>query len=256
VARGALLLPSLLLVGLVGCATAAEDEPNANPRPQRRDSGTVDTSSLDDDADLPTDAGTDGTVSPDAKADGATDTGPKPDGATDTGPKPDGGKVPKCGDGIIDPGELCDDGANADGDGCSADCKSVECFGTRTWEDPVTHHCYWRSTDVVGRNTAATRCVEWGGYLARFETAAERFGPFPTLLDGVGGRIWIGVQRVDGVWTWDDGKVATPSELPWGSGEPSGDGPCAEWRKNGNDYNDLGCGNDRDFICERAPKGK
>ncbi len=29
----------------------------------------------------------------------------------------------RCGDGVVDPGEECDDGNNVDGDGCSADCE-------------------------------------------------------------------------------------------------------------------------------------
>jgi cysteine-rich repeat protein len=32
--------------------------------------------------------------------------------------------VPACGDGILDGGEVCDDGNVASGDGCAADCKS------------------------------------------------------------------------------------------------------------------------------------
>ncbi len=42
-------------------------------------------------------------------------------------PLPDGslgdGRVPRCGDGILDPGEQCDDGNNVSGDGCSATCR-------------------------------------------------------------------------------------------------------------------------------------
>ncbi|MFO0548212.1 MAG: DUF4215 domain-containing protein [Polyangiaceae bacterium] len=33
--------------------------------------------------------------------------------------------VPTCGDGLLDAGELCDDGNNASGDGCSADCNAL-----------------------------------------------------------------------------------------------------------------------------------
>jgi cysteine-rich repeat protein len=33
--------------------------------------------------------------------------------------------VPTCGDGILDAGEVCDDGNNTSGDGCAADCKSL-----------------------------------------------------------------------------------------------------------------------------------
>jgi len=34
--------------------------------------------------------------------------------------------VPGCGSGILDSGEVCDDGNNRDGDGCSADCRTKE----------------------------------------------------------------------------------------------------------------------------------
>src|SRR5262249_3367966 len=34
-----------------------------------------------------------------------------------------------CGNGIIDPGELCDDGNVTAGDGCSSDCRSLEQCG-------------------------------------------------------------------------------------------------------------------------------
>ncbi len=33
--------------------------------------------------------------------------------------------IPRCGDGILDGGEVCDDGNNVDGDGCSSDCLSA-----------------------------------------------------------------------------------------------------------------------------------
>jgi cysteine-rich repeat protein len=32
--------------------------------------------------------------------------------------------VPRCGDGVLDGGEVCDDGNNTSGDGCAANCKS------------------------------------------------------------------------------------------------------------------------------------
>ncbi|MCA9298446.1 MAG: DUF4215 domain-containing protein, partial [Phycisphaerales bacterium] len=32
---------------------------------------------------------------------------------------------PRCGDGILDAGEACDDGNDVGGDGCAADCLSV-----------------------------------------------------------------------------------------------------------------------------------
>ncbi len=34
--------------------------------------------------------------------------------------------VPRCGDGVFDAGEVCDDGNTQDGDGCSADCRRLQ----------------------------------------------------------------------------------------------------------------------------------
>ena len=34
--------------------------------------------------------------------------------------------IPKCGDGILDGGEVCDDGNTSDGDGCAGDCKHFD----------------------------------------------------------------------------------------------------------------------------------
>jgi cysteine-rich repeat protein len=34
--------------------------------------------------------------------------------------------IPACGDGILDGGEICDDGNTTSGDGCSADCKALQ----------------------------------------------------------------------------------------------------------------------------------
>ena len=47
------------------------------------------------------------------------------------GEAPDGGMVvvPGCGNGVLDPGEVCDDGNTVGGDSCSADCTSDETCG-------------------------------------------------------------------------------------------------------------------------------
>jgi cysteine-rich repeat protein len=46
-----------------------------------------------------------------------------------------------CGDGVVDPGEECDDGGNADGDGCQGSCEVQECFtctGSPSSCEPIT----------------------------------------------------------------------------------------------------------------------
>ena len=49
-----------------------------------------------------------------------------------------------CGDGILDPGESCDDGNNASGDGCSSTC-GLEAT-------PHTTHATWKIQDISGAN--------------------------------------------------------------------------------------------------------
>lgn len=236
----------VVAVSLVACANA---EPT-DGIPRRSDGGVGKDSAtfpLEDTAGEDTSTEEDTTTPSDAAKDGATD------GVADATKPPDGTTPPSCGNGKIEGSEVCDDGNMSSGDGCSADCSSVECTGTRTIEDFTTHHCYWRSKDVVSRSTAVTRCNEWGGYLARLQTDGERSAVFPTVLGSPGGKVWIGLQKQSGTWTWDDGAPAT--DLKWRSGEPSGDGNCVEWIDD-DSYNDLSCSSpERDFVCERDPKG-
>lgn len=164
------------------------------------------------------------------------------------------GTCVRCGDGFIDRavGEICDDGNTADGDGCSSTCRSVECnLGSRRFENPSTRTCYWRDPDVTGRNAAVARCAAARGFLAIFESQAELDAVYPTMGLGGSNRVWIGLQR-RGPWLWDNNVP-----LSYGGfrpGEPSGDGTCAEWGP-GNNFNDIGCSNSRDFICERPAPG-
>src|SRR5512141_1947599 len=51
-----------------------------------------------------------------------------------------------CGNGVIDPGEVCDDGGTIDGDvldgkRCSADCKSDESCGNGIWDQKAGEAC-------------------------------------------------------------------------------------------------------------------
>ncbi|MBV8763010.1 MAG: DUF4215 domain-containing protein [Deltaproteobacteria bacterium] len=58
----------------------------------------------------------------------------------------------RCGDGIVDPatGEVCDDGNTVSGDGCSADCKSLETCGNSIVDVAKGEQC-----DLGGANSNA-----------------------------------------------------------------------------------------------------
>ncbi len=61
-------------------------------------------------------------------------------GALDTG-HCDRGVCLRCGDGILNAGEVCDDGNLADRDGCSADCQSNETCGNGTIDRATGESC-------------------------------------------------------------------------------------------------------------------
>jgi cysteine-rich repeat protein len=67
----------------------------------------------------------------------------RPTGVSEVGA--DGGPVDAppaaCGNNHIDPGEVCDDGNNVSGDGCSADCKSDETCGNGIVDTAVGERC-------------------------------------------------------------------------------------------------------------------
>lgn len=46
-----------------------------------------------------------------------------------------------CGNGVLDPGEVCDDGNIEDGDGCSRDCMSDESCGNRIVDERIGEVC-------------------------------------------------------------------------------------------------------------------
>jgi fibro-slime domain-containing protein len=58
---------------------------------------------------------------------GAGGSGENPDGGSGDGPGTgDSGPLTACGDGVVQRGEVCDDGNSRAGDGCSADCLTIE----------------------------------------------------------------------------------------------------------------------------------
>jgi cysteine-rich repeat protein len=62
-----------------------------------------------------------------------------------------------CGDGVIDPGEVCDDGNVIDGDGCSANCKSNEHCGNGVVDTVAGEQC--DDGNVVNGDGCSQRCL-------------------------------------------------------------------------------------------------
>lgn len=158
-----------------------------------------------------------------------------------------------CGNGVIEPGEECDDQNNFPNDGC-AGCV-VDCEGKGSFKDPGSHHCYWLDSFKLPFSQATLTCKLRGGYLAAITSAAE--------LDAVDAHVqedtWIGGNDLvlEGVYVWSDGEPW--SFAPWKLGEPSGDvddHDCIKLTGPGPAFDDVDCDQKRASLCERPPIGQ
>ena len=67
-----------------------------------------------------------------------------------------------CGDGTVDPGEVCDDGNTTSGDGCSADCHSTEACGNSV-VDVASHEQCDDGNTTAGDGCSADCHLEYCG---------------------------------------------------------------------------------------------
>ena len=97
-----------------------------------------------------------------------------------------GGVVLGCGTGRVDPGEACDDGNTRGGDGCSADCKTIETdfdcpragHGRAcTWSSAVT--ACWAATSGAIRPTLGAGCSATADSSRAMLRSAARASPNP-----------------------------------------------------------------------------
>jgi cysteine-rich repeat protein len=184
----------------------------------------------------------------------------------DGGDGGDAGGEPSCGDGVIDTGEQCDDGANESLDGCDASCE-VECEHLL---DPTSFHCYaFLETPLLEWSGARDACAQVGPGFdhAGVSSQAEHdwLSTEPSiatyLVDEVNGAaIWLGGSDADieGDWQWVNGE---PFFEVWAEGEPSNDGTNGEdcviylRRLGAVSYDDRPCDRAYAVLCERAPAG-
>ncbi len=129
-------------------------------------------------------------------SDGST-SGPSPEPTSETGvdegttgaPDPTTSADPACGDGVEDPGELCDDGNAIDGDGCNLDCTES---GTLLWSITVDgggsdllDGLAPTSAGFVASGGQTTEVTGQDGFVAGY--SADGTSQWSTLLDGGAG---------------------------------------------------------------------
>src|SRR5581483_3654744 len=141
---------------------------------------------------------------------------PPPAGAKDLAAASDLAAAPACGDGVIDIGEQCDDGAaNSDAPSaaakCTTQCRARASCGalagsTAQAIDPASGHCYVAWPGPLSWQAAARACESNGGALASITSSAE-----DTLVRGLASApSWIGASS-----PLDKAQFTT-----WVSGEP------------------------------------
>jgi cysteine-rich repeat protein len=184
--------------------------------------------------------------------------------------------LPRCGDGVINPGEQCDDGGTSAGDGCDGTCN-VEC--SELFDDS-TSHCY---TFLPGMPAtwdaahAACRALGPGWDLVGVSSQTEHdwLTAQPTIDmslvdDDNTTSFWTGGSdaAVEGTWIWSNGE---PFFDNWITGEPNNDsgggGGGAGGADPGEDcvvyvrrsavigYDDRGCDRQYAAVCELTPAG-
>jgi cysteine-rich repeat protein len=167
-------------------------------------------------------------------------------GATGSG---GGGAHPKCGNGLLDPGEECDDKNMNGGDGCT-DCK-VDCTEPDAVRDEKTFHCYWVLSVERSFLESIKACKLYqGGQLATVTSQPE----LDLINSKPGGSVWIGASDFNqGILAWLD-KEPWDFES-WAPGEPS-DGfndHCVMLEGEPLLFGLSDCNLTQKALCERAP---
>jgi cysteine-rich repeat protein len=117
-----------------------------------------------------------------------------------------------CGNGVVDPGEDCDDGNRQSGDGCTQACHHEAPCNAPDLADPVSGHCYETVSTLRNWPDAQADCMRGGAHLVTPQNAAEE-----ALVEG------LLAQQLPGVDTWNgltNASMAAPPDYEWVSGEP------------------------------------
>ena len=160
-----------------------------------------------------------------------------------------GGFRATCGNGMVDPGEECDD-KTPGGHNCTQ-CR-LDCLESGAFKDPATAHCYWALSVEMSFYQSSVGCeASPGGRLATVTSASE----LDLIAKHVVGPVWIGASELGstGELQWLDQEPW--SYHPWGPGEP-GQGTKDSCVMLGGVPLLFGlddCALTRASLCERAP---
>jgi hypothetical protein len=112
--------------------------------------------------------------------------------------------------------------------------------------------CYSIGAQALGWTAASAACADWGGALARLDTADEETALLARLAAA---DAWIGLNDVatEGTMLWEDGGAPDPY-THWATLQPDdfdGTEDCVELLADGRGWNDRPCTDLRVYVCER-----
>jgi len=152
--------------------------------------------------------------------------------------------TPVCGDGVVQPGEECDDGNDIAGDGCTqciADCKGSSSACMR----------YVGPDQAKSWDAAEEDCKAWGGHLMAIHSTAA-LEPFAShMLPS----LWLGGRdrSNNGEFAWENGD-AWDFEV-WAPGRPASSGTCVRLLPDTGQFWDDDCSAKFAYVCARGPIG-
>jgi hypothetical protein len=150
-----------------------------------------------------------------------------------------------CGNGVVDPGEECDDALSPAG--TCTDC-SVVCVGDGEHKD--AGHCYRVSTTLSNWWSARDACGAWrtGAYIAVVTSQPEQDFVASIVVESS----FLGAQLDRGAWTWMNGEPFAFASWENGQGTPGEEDCIAMWVGEPPWY-DVECWWDLQHVCEWAP---
>jgi cysteine-rich repeat protein len=110
-----------------------------------------------------------------------------------------------CGDGVVDTGEACDDGNLTEGDGCQNDCTAhwwtAEPFGRESWAGAITTDAQGNVYATGGELISNTEAVGW---VRKYDPAGNELWRFETDTPGIEGGLGVATAPdcvvVAGAW--------------------------------------------------------
>ena len=147
------------------------------------------------------------------------------------------------------------------------DCSS---YSSLYYNDPLSNHCYYKSSSTSGWAAAQTSCQANSAYLAVITSSSENTMITSNMSLG-GAAYWIGAtdSASEGVWTWQGGEqngiqfwsgnsagsVVNSLYNNWQSAKPLTDATknCVTLTTTANTWQDADCATVNRFICEKSP---